>query len=252
MGTPSLLILTATISPPSGVPNLRRVNPSLRRLDYLEALSIYLRLPNEVADRIVFLENSGSDLSDLQELAKKEGQGKTVEFISFEGLDYPPEYGRAFGEFKMLDYGFMHSTLLQALGENDCFWKMTGRLKVFNLKQLIETAPPAYKLLMDFSRKPTQMVDLRLFSCSRVGYRHLFEGAYTAFREDLQKMSVEGYLYLQWVGKLGELGIVPRHRLQPKIGGVGGQHNVDYLGGINIAKYWIRVAARRFVPGLWI
>lgn len=252
MKKPALLVLTATITPPDGVPNLKRVAPSLRRLDYTDALRFYLSLPNGVLDRIVFLENSESDLSDLRELANSEGGGKCVEFISFQGLDYPPEYGRAYGEFKMLDYGMQHSSLLKALDENDCFWKVTGRLKVLNLNHLIETAPPSYKLLMDFLRKPTLMADLRLLSCSRTGYRQLFEGLYVSLREDALKMSADGYCYLLWVDRLNELGIVPRHRWQPKIGGVGGQHNIDYLAGMNIAKYCIRVATRRLLPELWI
>jgi hypothetical protein len=252
MQKPALLVLTATITPPDGVPNLKRVAPSLRRRDYIDALRFYLSLPNEVVDRIVFLENSESDLSDLQELARIEGDGKRVEFISFQGLDYPPQYGRAFGEFKMLDYGVQHSVLLKTLDEHDCFWKVTGRLKILNLDRLIRTAPSRYGILMDFLRKPTPMVDLRLLSCSRAGYRQRFEGSYVSFREDVLKMSVEGYLYSLWVGRLDEFGIIPRHRWQPKIGGVGGQHNVDYYAGLNVAKYWVRFAARLFLPRLWI
>jgi hypothetical protein len=85
---PSLLVLTATITPPDNVPNLKRSNPTLRRNDYFEALKHYLELSDKVVDRI-FIENSQSDLSDLQELAKQIGKRKRVEFISFYGLDYP-------------------------------------------------------------------------------------------------------------------------------------------------------------------
>ena len=249
---PAILIMTATLNPPDGVPNLKRVDHVLRRMDYMDALRFYLGLPDEVLDRIVFLENSAGDLSDLQQLAREEGKRKQVEFISFQGLDFPPAYGRAYGEFKMLDYGFQNSKLLQVLDETECFWKVTGRLKVLNLQKLIAKTPRSYDVLIDFMRRPTSMVDLRFLSCSRGGYRRHFEGLYDALREDTKKMSAEGYLFLQWSAIYRELNIVPRHIRQPKIRGVGGQHNVDYLGGINVTKYWIRAIARTLMPNLWI
>ena len=249
---PALVALTATITPPEGVPNLKRSDPSLRRQDYRDALSFYLRIPNDVLDRIVFLENSGSDLSDLESLAMKDGRGKTVEFVSFAGLDYPPTYGRAYGEFKMLDYGMRNSRLLAGLSGGEYFWKITGRLKVFNFRELIGDAPSRYNLLIDFLSDPTPMIDMRVFSCSRGGYDLLLNGLYHSLREDTRKMSAEGYCRQLWIDRLKELDIVPRHRRQPKIGGVGGQHNADYYTGINVFKYWVRAMSRRLVPGLWI
>jgi len=250
--SPAILVLTATVTPPVGVPNLKRTSPLLRWRDYIEALEFYLNLPTKLVDRIVFLENSGADLSDLRDLSERKGRGKRVEFISFQGLDYPPAYGRAYGEFKMLDYGFQHSALLQALKDEEFFWKITGRLRVLNIGAVIQTAPATYQMLIDFHRWPTQMVDWRLMSCSRLGYRRLYEGLYPTLREDALKMACEAYCYLIWKERTKELGIVPRHRRQPKIRGVGGQHNIEYYGGPNVAKYWIRVMARHLAPQLWI
>ena len=252
MNIPGMLVLTATITPPDGVPNLKRNDPVLRRKDYIDALRFYLEMPTHVIDRIVFIENSQSDLSDLRELVARESGGKTIEFVSFAGLDYPSAYGRAYGEFKMLDYCLRHSRLLGELGEHEYFWKVTGRLKVCNLPSLMQMAPPQYALLIDFLRWPTPMVDLRLLSCSKGGYRQLLDGRYRDLREDQTGMSAEGYFYLQWIGRIAELGIVPRHRRQPRISGVGGQHNVDYYAGAGVAKYWGRVLARAFIPSLWI
>lgn len=252
MMKPAILIMTATIIPPDGVPNLKRVDPVLRLNDYLDALHFYLGLPDDVLDRIVFLENSAADISELHKLVKSEGKRKKVEFISFNGLNFPSEYGRAYGEFKMLDFGFENSSLLQALGEIECFWKVTGRLKILNFHALVAKAPKSYDVIIDFMSHPTPMVDLRFFSCTREGYRRHFEGIYDDLREDTKKISAEGNLYLQWSTQYRDLKIVPRHLLQPKISGVGGQHNVDYLAGLNIAKYWIRVVTRIFLPRLWI
>jgi hypothetical protein len=78
------------------------------------------------------------------------------------------------------------------------------------------------------------------------------ENAYETLAEGDLNMSAESFLYHQWVTKTDQLGIVPRFGTQPKIGGIGGQHNVDYYSGFNVSKYWIRAIARHLVPNLWI
>jgi hypothetical protein len=40
----NVLLLTATVTPPPGVPSLQRTNPAERLRDYEEALSFYLPL----------------------------------------------------------------------------------------------------------------------------------------------------------------------------------------------------------------
>src|SRR4051812_36686201 len=108
------LLLTATITPPPGATYLARTDPGARLRDYLWAFDFYVNLPNKVIGRIVFVENSGGDLSELRRLAEQHPE-KEIEFISFFGLDYPPEYGRGYGEFKLIDHAFDHSELLARL-----------------------------------------------------------------------------------------------------------------------------------------
>jgi hypothetical protein len=250
--SPALLLLTATVTPPPGVPNLKRVDPNLRMQDYVTAFGFYLKLPTESIDRIVFLENSNNQLAEIKDLVARDHSGKNIEVISFDGLNYPPCYGRAYGEFKMLDHGFQSSRLLNEISDADYFWKVTGRLCVHNLVNIIATAPAQYEMLIDFQTRPTPMVDLRMYSCTRAGYRQLLENRFPSLREDQLNSSVEYYLYSTWKSRVKELGIVQRHNLQPRIGGFGGQHNEDYLGGINVIKYWIRSTVRFIFPGFWI
>jgi len=252
MHSPAILLLTATITPPLGVPNLKRTDPKQRYEDYVDAFKFYLSLPTEIIDRIVFIENSKSEPDRLRHLAASESNGKKIEFVCFDGLSYPPAYGRAYGEFKMLDYGLKNSFLIKRMEDDDHFWKVTGRLKVYNLPKIIKNPPSDYDLLIDFLTFPTKMMDLRLFSCTKKGYKRLLENAYETLAEGDLNMSAESFLYHQWVTKTDQLGIVPRFRTQPKIGGIGGQHNVDYYSGFNVSKYWIRAIARHLVPNLWI
>ncbi len=66
---PRTLILTATITPPSGVPSLVRTDPALRLRDYLAAFEFYLKVPTAILPRIVFAENSGSDVDPVSGLS---------------------------------------------------------------------------------------------------------------------------------------------------------------------------------------
>jgi hypothetical protein len=251
-GRPVLLLLTGTISPPVGVPNLKRTNVEQRRHDYVAALRFYLRLPTPLIDRIVFLENSRSDLTDLWQEVERSADDKEVELVSFYGLDFPPQYGRGYGEFSMIDRGFDNSSLLQALAPKDKFWKVTGRLRVLNMQALIRSAPQNYSVLCDVRHWPQRAVDWRVMSCTREGYQRVYQGKYVEFAEDRIGTSGEARDYERLIGRLKELNIVPRHRRQPRIAGVSGEHNVDYYSGVNVLKHWVRVAARAVAPGLWI
>jgi len=58
----NILLMTATITPRSGVPNLARTDPQKRLQHYENSLKFYLPLLNQGVDSIVFAENSNSDV----------------------------------------------------------------------------------------------------------------------------------------------------------------------------------------------
>ena len=123
----NVLLLTATVTPPIGMPLLARTDPVQRLQDYTQALRFYLPLLGSTFDSIVLAENSASDISSLRRLAVEKGAQERVEFLSFFGLDHPPSYGRGYGEFKLVDYAMRHS---QFLNGDAYVWKCTGRYVV--------------------------------------------------------------------------------------------------------------------------
>jgi hypothetical protein len=246
------LILTATVAPPSGVPGLVRTDPELRLRDYLESLAFYLNLPTRRVGRIVFAENSGSDLTPLRDLARRQQGDKQVEFVGFAGLDHPASYGRGYGEFKLLDHVLAQSELIAALPPMSVLWKGTGRYRLINLPQLIATAPTHYDLYCDLKSRPMPWMDLRFFSCTVRGYQRFLSGVYRELREDVIQTSPEVHMRLAIGGRLGQGGIVPRFRTEPYVEGVRGWDNRHYAQGWNRMKYLCRVAARRVAPWAWI
>jgi hypothetical protein len=143
---PAVLIMTATIQPSARMGNTTRRDPALRLRDYVEALEFYLEtLDHRLVDRIVVAENSGSDISALRAVAERREVGKQVEFVSFSS-DVDPSRGKGCGELHMLDQAITKSNLIEP---DDVLWKVTGRLRIQNITNLIASAPRRYSLYCD-------------------------------------------------------------------------------------------------------
>jgi hypothetical protein len=89
----------------------------------------------------VFVENCGFDLSPLADVVSVTRAAHRVEFVSFDGLDNPPRYGRGYGEFKLLDYASENSRTVAAADAGTMLWKVTGRYRVLNITRIIRSAP---------------------------------------------------------------------------------------------------------------
>ena len=59
--------MTATITPPKDALSLKRIDPNQRENDYAEALEYYLSIPEQYVNKIIFAENSNSDLQYLRQ-----------------------------------------------------------------------------------------------------------------------------------------------------------------------------------------
>jgi hypothetical protein len=247
--TDNILLLTATIKPPAGVPELQRTDPLERMNDYVSALRFYCNIHDTLISRIVFIENSGFDLSPLADVVSGAHATHRVEFLSFDGLDHPPRYGRGYGEFKLLDYALDHSKTLAAADAGTVLWKVTGRYRVLNIGRIIRTAPPKFDLYCDMRTWPIPWVDLRIFGCTLGGYRSCLKGVYQQLREDVINMAPEQHLHLI-IGELAKSHrIVGRLRSEPLVDGIRGKDSKNYASGINLIKYLARASRRMLFRG---
>src|ERR1700735_4149006 len=91
IATPTyLLVMTATVTPSANA-QVKRSSPQVRLEDYKRALRFWLRYPHPAASRILFLENSGADLSELRAIAETENPfDREVEFLSLPVREIPP------------------------------------------------------------------------------------------------------------------------------------------------------------------
>ena len=259
---PVTLLLTATITPPStGVPGLVRVEPELRLQDYLKAFEFYLKQPSDVISRIVFADNSASDVSKVQELADRLGHGKEVFVTSHQGLDYDPALGRGYGEMRLLDTLINDYEPVAKLPPDSKIWKGTGRYMLMNIKASVLAAPRSYDLYCDLKNKPHHRFDMRFFSFTPEGYRRIFLGLYHKMRES--ELTPDGPRFValpevqmrEWVDPYlaaNDPAVIPRFRVEPWVDGVRAWDNVAYDKGKGMLKYAIRAGTRKLAPKVWI
>jgi hypothetical protein len=247
----NLLLLTATIKPPAGVPNLRLTDPRQRLKDYIHALKFYCKLPRSVVAKVVFVENSASDLSPLEEAVAKANASEFVEFVSFDGLNYPSQYGRAYGELKLVDYGVQHSTAIGGAKPTDVLWKVTGRYRILNIASLIRSAPANFDLYCDLRDWPTRWMDMRIFACTVSAHQALLKDMYTRLREDVIKVAPEQHMHplIEELAKSDR--VVTRFRREPRVDGTRGTDLKHFLTTDGLVKYHLRSSFRhaaRFLP----
>lgn len=250
----AFVLMTATLSPPRGA--VARSDLATRLNDYLRALEFYLSLPKTSFDRLLFVDNSAGDIEPIETLARSTVHDKIVEIISFAGNDHPVQYGKAYGEFKLIDYGLAMSKLAQ---EQDVFWKVTGRLLLTNIAEIMESLSDPFDLVCDLHNVPfvgtgklkgNRNMDLRSFACSTKGYRGLFEGLWkqreSGFDAEFFYNVVKTSLHN------GPFQIVPRFPLQPRFSGASGRHDRRYDSGLQAVKTNIRATVRYTLPWLWL
>jgi hypothetical protein len=244
-GLNNTLLMTATVTPPIGIPDLQRRDPKERMNDYARALKFYCNISERIIPRIVFIENSNADLSHLEEIARATTAAHRVEFLSFYGLDFPPKYGRGYGEFKLLDYAMEHSATLASADADAMLWKITGRYRVLNISRIIRDAPRSPDLYCDMRQWPIPWVDLRIFGCTTRGYRSLLKGLYLQLQEDLINKAPEQHLH-SIISELAKSHhIITRLKNEPFIDGIRGKDSKNYSSGINFIKFLARYSKRK-------
>lgn len=247
------LLMTATLVPPAAA--VARADPTDRLNDYLDALRYYLSLPDSTIDRILFVDNSASDVTPLAELARSIVHAKDVELISFQGNDHPFQRGKAYGEFRLMDYGLANTTLFTP---DDLIWKTTGRLKFLNLTRMTERCKKlSFDVLCDLHNVPWvgsrrwrdhHNMDLRVFAFRRRAYDTLLRDLWRT-----HEMGFDGeILYQHMREKRVNFHIIPRFPLQAQLQGISGRHQRDYRSRSQRAKDALRGAARQVAPWLWL
>lgn len=125
----TFILLTATVNP-NGMSYTALQDRTAREKQYRDSLSFYLE---NTDSKIVFCENSGTDLSSGYRKYIAEGR---IEFLTFNGNDYDKKLGKGYGEAKIILYAISNSVFIKNI--KDCYIvKITGRVIVRNICDIL-------------------------------------------------------------------------------------------------------------------
>jgi hypothetical protein len=177
-----LLVMTATIAPGPNA-RVKRSSPQVRLEDYKRALRFWLSYPHAAAERILFLENSSADLSELRAIAERENpQRREVEFLSLPAHEIPAGANYGYTEMQTLDEGLAASRLCLATTH---MIKVTGRLTFPALGKALDRIANAgsapFELMIDCRRlglfRRGYDARVQLFACSHAFYDRVLRGS---------------------------------------------------------------------------
>lgn len=246
-----LLVMTATIIPAENA-GVRRADPRLRLEDYKQALRYWLRYPHSVADRILLLENSGADLSELRSIAEDENPlGRQVEILSIPGNRIPDGTNYGYTEMELLDRGLTQSELRK---QTTHMVKATGRLVFPALGKALDRigAPPELMIecrKLGFPRRGFD-ASAQLFVCSHAFYDRVVRDS----RGEMNSTDIrllEHLLFRKAIPFKGQPGIFLRFPCNIDPVGYSGFKSRSYRTPGLVVASWVRAALRRIAPAYW-
>lgn len=241
------VVMTACIDPSTlGRKTLVREDVRVRLNDYARALRFWLTLPDVRISTILFLDNSGFPLDELEHLSQLVNPyGRKTEFISSsrcKELPYGLHYG--YSEFRELHLGL---TTSRCLSETEYLAKTTGRYTFPAVSRLLDRLPVGLKIAID-ARK--DHLDTALFVSSKQFYCQWIANAYTEMCVAPRKQMIEHVLWDRLIGMRGAPDVLLRFPCNCEPSGIGG--NGDNLDAPNKkVKAAIRAVARIVLPWWW-
>ncbi|MBE7170898.1 MAG: hypothetical protein INR73_09930 [Williamsia sp.] len=154
MGKKVVLLLTGTVNP-NNMAFTKLQDVESRKAQYIDAIRFWIK---KVDLPIVFVENSGYDLSHVFEEEVASGR---LQILSFQGNNYARHLGKGYGELLILEHAYKNSAIVQ---QADFIFKVTGRHKILNFSTFLNQylKCPDTHLIVNFYRFLTNC-DSRFF-----------------------------------------------------------------------------------------
>ena len=213
--------MTGTIRPALQMSHLVLRNEEERLRQYED--SIQSLLCSRAFTKVVFCENSdyGTErMSYLKEIAGE--NGVELELLSFQGnVEMACVHGKGYGEGEIMDYVFSHSELIRT---ESSFVKLTGRLKVDNIKAIVSHMKRQRTYFNIPNRTLRNIYDTRMYGMPIGQFKEYFLDSYDKVMDE-QGIFLET-VYTQILQKYSiQVRNFPRY---PRIVGVSGSGGVVY------------------------
>ena len=246
----TLLLLTASINP-NNMPGAI-LDTKQRLQDYKAAFTYYLENHPRVS-KILFAENSGWPLDEIKEISKSNPHNKQIEFLSLDINNFPREFGKGYGELNLITEAINRSRLAK---ETRYVAKVTGRLLITNLSQLLERVSGPLELQCDLRDHPVYEW-LRLPYCGRQCDTRLIVFTPIFFAKHLEHLiagheqgefCIEHKFYHTIKPIDDGKNIVCRFPIEAIYSGLAGHKGKNYSGVMEIFKQTVRGLCRKTCP----
>lgn len=218
-----VVLMTGAIKPNS-FDTLAIKDADIRKAQYIEAINFYLTHTNY---NIVFTENSGISLA-----MEFEDYNERIEFLTYTSLTNIPDMGKGAKELEIINYAMVHSKFIQ---ESVAIVKITGRLKVLNIKKL-------YNRFIVFNQRYSRLLNCNIYKKTRMDSRCFF------FTKDFWpylkrngksislKYSFEQALWDSGLEYIRDGGVYKRFKRPLSISGLSGGFGTSYDDGFLIRR----------------
>jgi hypothetical protein len=253
------LILTASIDI-KGMPKATPTIPEQRQEEYFNSLKYYVN-NHPLIRKIIFIENSGWDLSRVREAARNNPHRKEIELISLNCNDFPRRYGKGFGECLLIEKGLEQSTILPTVTH---FAKITGRIYLENLTKLVLSIDRPFDCFCDYKDRGYKIrklwgekhvgphCDTRFLIFSTKFYQEHIKPLHIKHQQkELRGFCIEAEFYQAIKQRETQSRVISRLTIEPKFSGVAGHFGgKNYDSILEKTKYQIRSFNRFAVPWL--
>lgn len=250
------LLLTASIDI-KGMPKAYPSLPEQREKDYYNSLKYYVENHPPIR-KIVFVENSGWSLDKIKQAATKNPHNKEIEFISLDCNDFPRSFGKGYGESLLMEQGIERSQLIKSI---NYLAKITGRIYLLNLAQIITSVQNNYDCLCDFKdqgylikrllgeKTANPNCDTRFLVFSKELYSKYFQPLHQKHQQGCFYFELQYYNAIKKAQR--EFTVINRFPIEPKFSGIAGHfQGKNYDGKSEQFKYFVRSNLRKIAP--WI
>lgn len=158
----TVILLTGCINP-NGMPFTQLTNTSERQKQYVDAIHYYI---NQTNIHIVFCENSNTDISPLFNNAHDR-----LEILTFHG-NQNKQRGKGYGETEIIEFALHHSSFIH---ENSIIIKITGRLIINNIHQIINTLKYDFDFVTCLFHSDLKFAESRIFCGTTAFYKEFLK-----------------------------------------------------------------------------
>lgn len=234
-----LLVITSTVYVNSLLTLL--TDPQIRLEQYIESVLFYIK-SGEFSE-IVICDNSGFNYDSIDRI-KIEAIRRNIriEPLSFSGdKDRIKSQGKGYGEGEILAHIFKYSQLMEGASS---FVKITGRVKVLNIKSVLKSTMQGKNYFLKIGLNPfrnRKMVDTRFYYCLKEDFTNNLIESYNMVND-----FTGYYLERSYYDKLQTSMKYNGFLILPRFIGVSGSHggNLAEKNHIFMFKYFLNFVYR--------